>query len=130
MVRDTAIVLLLLFAYACAADATADTRVRTALDVLAQVIDPAYSVAMDGCIVPQQVAVAQAEAGLVTLEHAQATIDHVRARCESVREGFEQIRYHHEQAVKSADAGELDQAQLLLEQIRADWTALRVGGAP
>jgi hypothetical protein len=128
MVRDTVIMLLLTYAFACAADATTDTRVRTALDVFAQVIDPAYSMAMDGCIAPQQVAVAQAEAGLVTVERAQATIDKVRVRCARVRDGFEQIRIHHEQAVRSVEAGKLDQADQLLEQIGADWSALRVGG--
>jgi len=128
MAREAALTLLLMLVYACAADATTDTRVRTALDVFAQVIDPAYSMAMDGCIAPQQVAVAQAEAGLVTVERAQATIDKVRVRCARVRDGFEQIRIHHEQAVRSVEAGKLDQAELMLEQIRADWSALRVGG--
>jgi soluble cytochrome b562 len=130
MIRDTVIMIVLTLALACAADATADTRARTALDVLAQVIDPAYSVAMDGCLAPQQVAVAQAESGLVTVEQARTVIDKVRQRCEHVREGFETIRHHHEQAVRSVEAGELDQAQQLLEQIRADWLALRVGGSP
>jgi tRNA A37 methylthiotransferase MiaB len=128
MAREAALTLLLMLVYACATDTHADTRVRTALDVLAQVIDPAYSVAMDGCIARQEIATAEAESGLVTLEHAQATIAQVRVRCERVRDGFETIRIHHDQAVRSVEAGKLDQAELLLEQIRADWSALRVGG--
>jgi len=129
MVRDTVIMLLLLLAYACATDTHVDTRVRSALDVLAQVIDPAYSLAMDGCIARQEVATAEAESGLATVEHAQATIAQVRVRCDRVREGFETIRIHHEQAVRSVEAGELEQAEHILEQIRLDWAALRAGGA-
>ena len=128
MVRDAALMLLLLLVSGCAGDTTADTRVRTALDVLAQVIDPAYSVAMDSCIVPQEIAVAEAEAGLATVDHARQTIERVRARCGRVREGFETIRLHHEQAVRSVEAGQLDQAAQILEQIRLDWTLLRTGG--
>lgn len=106
----------------------ADTRVRTALDILAQVIDPAYSVAMDGCAAPQEVATARAEAGLTTAAAARAVIDQVRARCDQVREGFETIRLHHDEARRSVASGELGRAEKLLEQIRADWVALR-GGA-
>jgi hypothetical protein len=129
MAREAALTLLLMLVYACAADTTADTRVRTALDVFAQVIDPAYSVAMDSCIVPQEIAVAEAEAGLATVDHARQTIERVRARCGRVREGFETIRLHHDQAVRSVEAGKLDQAEQILEQIRMDWALLRTGGA-
>jgi hypothetical protein len=105
----------------------ADTHVKTALDVFAEVIDPAYSVAMDSCIVPQEVAVAQAEVGLATAGQASAVIAQVRARCARVREGFEAIRLHHDQARRFVESGELDRAERLLEQIRSDWQQLPRG---
>lgn len=105
----------------------ADARVRTALDVFAEVIDPAYSVAMDSCVAPQEVAVAQAEAGLATAAQADAVIAQVRARCDQVREGFEAIRLHHEEARRFVDSGELERAERVLEQIRSDWQKLPRG---
>ncbi|HMJ10202.1 MAG TPA: hypothetical protein VK524_02295 [Polyangiaceae bacterium] len=111
---------------ACSLGST-DARVRTALDVFADVIDPAYSVAMDGCIAPQKVAVAQAEAGLVTAAQAGDVIAQVRARCDQVRESFETIRLHHDEARRFVESGELGQAEKLLEQIRADWRQLPRG---
>jgi len=106
---------------------SASTHVRTTLDVLAGVVDPAYSVAMDGCIASQEVAVAQAEVGISSAEQAGAVIARVRARCDWVRAGFETIRLHHDEARRFVEAGELDQAERLLEQIQADWRELPRG---
>jgi hypothetical protein len=106
---------------------SAGTHVRTTLDVLAGVVDPAYSVAMDGCIASQEVAVAQAEVGISSAEQAGAVIARVRARCDRVRAGFETIRLHHDEARRFVEAGELDQAEKLLEQIQADWRELPRG---
>ena len=104
--------------------ASADARVRTALDLLAEVVDPAFALAMDGCIAPQEVAAAQAEAGRVTAAQASAVIAKVRARCGQLRESFETIRLHRDEAQRLIEAGDLDRAEKLLEQIRADWREL------
>jgi hypothetical protein len=109
---------------ACVPRGTAEVRVRSALDLLADVVDPSYSFAVDSCIAQEGDAVRRAEAGS---DQAGDEYRAIKARCAVVKDTFEQIRLAHDRAREHVEAGAIDRAESELARIRSYWTALRAG---
>lgn len=105
--------------------ATLDTQVRTSLDVLADIIDPAYQVAMRSCRERGELAMNDGEAGRATGAETEAAVATIVARCHRVANAFEAIRLYHDEAVGRVEAGELVEAERLVERIRDVWRSLR-----
>jgi hypothetical protein len=122
-----ALSLTVLGACACA-PGQAEARARNSLDVLAAVIDPAWALAEDSCLASQRVEVEREGTGLSKPADTDAALASIRAKCDAVTDAFERIRLAHIQAGSLLDRGQVASAQALLEQILADWQALR--GAP
>lgn len=106
--------------FACARGPT-ETRVRSALDLLADVVDPSYALAMDGCIAREEDAVRRAEAGS---DKAGEEYRQISARCHVVRAAFESIRKSHGRAAEFVEQGDYARAEDELDQVRAAWRAL------
>lgn len=128
MSRLLSIVLAALLACSCAAQ-DVDARVRSALDVLADVIDPASELAAQGCIAAQETEVSEAEAGRTTAAQAGERIQRIRVRCRALRDAFDAMRTRHDQARRLVEQGALEQAGQVVEEIRAEWRQIS-GGAP
>lgn len=122
------LVVALLLLSSCA-QATADARIRSALDVLADVIDPASQLAAQGCIAAQETEVSEAEAGRTTAAQAGERIQRIRVRCRALRDAFDAMRARHDQARRLVEQGALEQAAHVIDEIRAEWRQLS-GGAP
>lgn len=117
--------------FSCAAGRqTADARVRSALDLLAVVIDPAYRIAMDDCVSRETHLVDLEEAGRLSHEVAGQKLQQIRAVCHGRRRAFAAIREGHEEAVKMVEAGRLEEAQSMLERVRDTWGDVVQGGSP
>lgn len=107
---------------------TADVRVRSALDVLADVIDPASQLAAESCLARQEASTTEAEAGRITADEATKEVAAIRERCDAIRAVFDEMRKRHDQARALVEQGAVEQAAAELERIRVEWQALR--GAP
>lgn len=117
---------LLMCAAGCAGGtASADTHVRTTLNVLADVIDPAYELAMQGCILRQDQEMREGESGKQSATQTEDALAVIIARCYQVRDAFELMRARHDEARALVEAGKLEQAQKQLEEIRGAWRSLR-----
>src|SRR5262245_39367235 len=81
-----------------ACGAQSELRTRTALDVLGQVIDPAFEAAMAGCVAQEAVVMERARAGMVTPAEARGQLDAIMGPCLQVSAAFERIRKLHEKA--------------------------------
>jgi hypothetical protein len=124
-------VVVLAIATGCNGQATsADARVRSALDLLAVVVDPAYKMAMDSCVSRESLLADQAETGRLTVVEADKQLTGVRRRCERQRRIFEDIREGHDEAVKLVEAGAVADAEKTLERVRYAWQDLAAGGEP
>lgn len=102
---------------------------ETTLNVMAEVIDPAYAAATDMCLGKQTSVVKTLEAQQITPAQAQALIGAIRADCDRVEAHFERIRQLHEAAklaYKAHDTGQLD---TLLVQLHQAWQELKGGGS-
>jgi len=115
-----------------------EASVKSGLDMAAIAVNPSYEYAMDACAVRDtQLTDAIEEAldhpnapdatGSVTNEAANAEreLNMLRDRCERTKQAFEYIRSAHEEAIKHVEAGDLDRAELLLDQIKDSWNMLR-----
>lgn len=120
--RAALFVLALLVCTSCAGRQTRETQVRTALDVLGEVIDPAYSLAVDGCIARQGEAVKRAEAGDPT---GRSDYRSIQAHCDAAADVFDQIRIAHHEAAVLVERGELAAAEDKLNKVRELWRGLR-----
>lgn len=111
---------------ACSLSArTADARVREAVDILADVIDPASELAAQGCITAQETQASEAEAGRITVTQASEAIQQIRVRCRALRAAFDAMRERHAEARQLVEDGALEQAAELVDEIRAEWRQLR-----
>lgn len=111
---------------ACSLSArTADARVREAVDILADVIDPASELAAQGCITAQETQASEAEAGRITAAQASDAIARIRVRCRALRSAFDSMRTRHDRARQLVDDGAVEQAAHVVDEIRAEWRQLR-----
>lgn len=121
----TRILLLLAVLSGCASNGTTlETRVRTALDILADVVDPSYQLAVDGCIAREADAVRRFEAGSDAARDEYTTI---KLRCGQVRRAFDAIRDHHARAAAAVEHGKLAEAEAEIERVRGLWRGMDTG---
>jgi hypothetical protein len=117
--------LLLALWSACAARSNADARIRTALDVLGEAIDPAQQLAVEGCDRRERLEVAAVRVDAGTASVAAERISQIRVRCNVVLDAFEAIRAAQLRAVQLLDeTRDLDAAAAELERVRALWRDL------
>lgn len=108
-----------------------DRSVATALDVYADVIDPAYALVRAGCADVEHAAVAAEKGGHATPAQTDALIAHNRTRCDALTETFEAMRMTHVRAAEAFEAGELERARDALRALRELWLGfVPDGGAP
>lgn len=104
---------------------TAELRARTSLDVLADVVDPAYQMAMQGCVDRENYAMMLGEKGLATVDATESNLAIISKRCNTVRVAFESIREYHDQAVAFVEDGKFDDALDRIDAMQAAWRELR-----
>jgi hypothetical protein len=107
-----------------ACGASAEMRTRTALETLAQVVDPAYEAAMAGCTAQEAVVMERARAGALSPGEARAQLDAIMGPCLQVSAAFERIRKLHDQAAILVETGQLAQAEQALGELRKAWALL------
>jgi hypothetical protein len=131
LLRRLSVLIVLSLATCCTQRATAgpaDARVRSALDVFALVVDPAYAFAVDACIAREALVADQVEAGKTAIDAATAELRNIRARCQATRRTFDSIRANHDRARELVEDGQLEEAERQLEQVRREWTELQTTG--
>lgn len=123
--RQLLLALALAVSTACCAAQTADARVRSALDLLADVIDPSYALAMQGCIARQDQIMTAGERDDLPAADVDSALHVVTVRCNRVRTAFETMRQQHDRAREIVGRGQVDEAQHAVDEIRALWSALQ-----
>jgi hypothetical protein len=106
---------------------SADTRTHSALNALAQVVDPAWSLAEDACLASQRVVVARETSGNAEAADTDAALAVIRAKCDVVTEAFQRIRAAHAEARLLLEHGEVARAEDKLVLILTQWQQLRGG---
>lgn len=105
----------------------AETRLRTALDVLREVVDPAAELSDQGCADAQKAALLEARQGPITpdriarLEAAAAVKAH---RCDTIKATFQSIRDLHSKAAALLEQGRISEAEQALRALQDQWRAL------
>ena len=107
-----------------ACTASAELRTRTALDTLAQIVDPAYEAAMAGCVAQEAVVMAAARAGEISPVEARMRLDEIMGPCLRTSAAFERIRKLHEKAAILVETGQYKQAAAALDELRKAWALL------
>jgi hypothetical protein len=129
-------VLATLLVASCTSNAQA--RIQTAqvaLNVMTEIVDPAYEATRVGCDAAEVGAVALADAKKITVNELQGRIQENRARCDRVISIYEQMIVLQKtarellQAAGDGDEQALNQAEAQLAQIRALWNQ-KPAGAP
>ena len=105
------------------------TRTETTLNVMAQVIDPAYAAATDVCLAKQHSVVDAMERHEITPDQSLALVQAVRYDCDKVEAAFERIRALHEAAKIAYRDGRQGQLEQALRQLTQAWAALKGGGS-
>lgn len=117
---------------------TANARInqaQTALNVMTDIVDPAYEATRVGCDAAEVGAVALADARKITVDELQGRIQENRARCNRVITIYEQmieLQKAAREALQLAEAGDeqaLNQAEEKLAAIRTLWNE-KPTGAP
>lgn len=114
--------LLVLMLSACSG--SAELHTRTALNTLAEIVDPAYEAAVAGCVAQEAMVMASARAGEISPAEARARLDGIMGPCLRITAAFDRIRSLHEKAAGLVEAGRLEQAEQLLIELRKAWGQL------
>jgi hypothetical protein len=104
--------------------ALSEASAQSALNVIADAVDPSYELAMQGCIAREEVLMSAGEAGKATPDETEAAIATTQKRCHEVEAAFEAIRNYHTQAVQYVEAGKYDEALQQIDLAREAWKAL------
>lgn len=102
-----------------AGHSSAEPTVRTALNVLADAINPAYRLAMVACAARDDQIVADAERKRITVAEADRLRAELGPRCRALEEAFESARNAHDQAVAYVEQGKLEEAEAIVADLRA-----------
>lgn len=102
-----------------------EVQVRTALNLLAEVIDPAYELAMNGCVLRGDAVLREGEAGNKSATATEVELAAISTRCHRVRETFELMRVRHDQARALVATGLMSEAKARLADIQQAWRELR-----
>lgn len=109
----------------CVPASSGAARVQSAITVLAEVVDPAYALAVDGCLARERVEIAlERDAG-----QARDVTDQNRAaiqqRCDEVRAAFAMMRGLLAAAEDALDEGNVAYAEERLGEVRELWAGLK-----
>lgn len=118
------LVLALLFACCGWGASTPDAAVRSALNVLTDVVSPASKLARQGCDAKEALAVSRAKAGTITADEAKVQTAETRARCDNIRAAFDLIRKLHDEAAVLVEEGKLAEAQQRIEDAKTQFRGL------
>lgn len=123
----TATVGMHVLAAACggASMSTHAARIQGAVTVLAEIVDPAYQLAVDGCIARERLEVAAERDGGQAPKTTDEHLHEIRARCDEVRDTFLAMRAYLSEAEGMLDQGHVDAAEKELEKVRATWARLK-----
>lgn len=115
---------------ACALHQTGspDDQVRTALDVLADVINPASALASEACHAQKEAITSAVEAHTLAAPTGAAQLEVAIAHCKQLEFSFNEIRNLHGEASSFIESGQLVLAQQKLADLRNTWKNLE--GAP
>jgi hypothetical protein len=105
-----------------ASGSSAEREIRSALNVVAGAVDPAYDFAVDACLARQSL-IAKAVPSL----EADRMLAVVRARCHKARATFDLIRRAHAEALALVEAGQITEAERRLDAIAEAWRSLKGG---
>lgn len=117
----------LLFSTACAMhqpQASPELTVRTSLDVLADVIDPASQIASEACTAQKEAITSSVEAHKTPPAAGASQLEAAIERCNVLRLAFDRIRSLHSQAAGYVNSGQLTQASARLAELRQSWRGL------
>lgn len=125
--KPFAVMLTMLMCCCSAQQQTADARVRSALDILAVVVDPAYQAAMQACTTRELLIADQAETGKLTVVEADKQLTTVRQRCSKQQRAFEAIRQGHGLAATQVEQGAVEDAEETIARVRQSFRDVSEG---
>lgn len=105
-----------------------EVRLKSALDVLREVITPASAVASDGCLAKQRAAVADAREGTIAPDEAKARVAAIRTYCDELKALFGRMRLLHDEAATFLETGQLQETEARVRELRDAWKRLDRGG--
>jgi hypothetical protein len=109
---------------ACCGWGNSDAVARAGLNMLAATVGPASKLASQGCDAKEQLEIALVKSGVNSSIVAEQRLRQTRARCDALNETFALIRKLHEEAATFVEAGKLKEAQLRLDDARAQYQAV------
>lgn len=116
----------IMWASGCGASlSTHAARVQGAVTVLAEVIDPAYELAVDGCLARERLEVAAERDGGQAPQTTDQNLTQIRARCDQVVAAFRTMRGLLAGAEAALDKGNVNRAEAELEKVRGLWAHLK-----
>ena len=99
-------------------------QVQSQITVLAEVIDPSYDLAINGCVAAEQAQlVAERDGGQAPAE-TDKRLTQIRARCDQLRKTFDLMVAWLAEAEKALSDKDPERARARLEEVRATWRSL------
>jgi hypothetical protein len=100
------------------------TEVQGQITVLAEIIDPSYDLAIDGCVAAEKAQVAAERDGEQAPAETDKQLAKIRARCDQLRRTFDQMVAWLAEAEKALGDKDPERAKARLEEVRATWRSL------
>jgi hypothetical protein len=113
------------YLHGCAPASSQAVRVQSAVTVLAEVVDPAYGLAVDGCVARERFEVAAERDGGQAPEQTDKNLKSIRARCDEVTGAFRTMRGLLAGAEAALDDGNVARAQAHVDEVRELWAKLK-----
>lgn len=102
-----------------------EVHARASLDVLREVVDPAYELAVQGCKDRQARVVEDGERdGGLSVAQIDTQLAAIRARCHKVRTAFDELRTYHDEASRFVEDGRIEDAEQEITKAREAWRTL------
>jgi hypothetical protein len=108
----------------CGFGSSPDAAVRSALNVLTDVVSPASRLAYEGCRSKEDLLLADAKLGKISSATATTAIQQARERCDAIRKIVDTIRMLHEEASTFVEAGNVNEAEHRINAARAQFRTL------
>jgi uncharacterized membrane protein len=103
-----------------------ETQLYTALDIIADSVDPASQLAKSACVARERAEVDAVKKGESNTGRAEEALKIVRARCDVLKSTFDRIRIAHADAVRLVREGAVEKAQEKLAELRQLWQSLNM----
>lgn len=110
---------------ACCSSSVTEVAARSALNIIADTVDPSYQLAVQGCKDLQDLTMREGEAGKRTAVSTETEINAISARCHKMVDAFDEIRRFHEQGVQYVEDGRFEQALTEVDKAREAWRTMR-----